>query len=60
MDIEVERSLLEAVTGEFGVHLPRHAITRGRPHTFTTRSWTRPPEDGETYAVISVNWGDPH
>ncbi|MER5895086.1 SMI1/KNR4 family protein [Streptomyces sp. NPDC001876] len=56
--IEVERSLLEAVTGEFGVHLPRHAITQGRLHTFTTRSWTRPPGDGETYAVISMNWGD--
>ncbi|WP_280885749.1 SMI1/KNR4 family protein [Streptomyces sp. LBL] len=51
---EVERSLLEAVTAEFGVHLPRHAIVNGRLHTFTTRSWTRPPRDGETYAVIRV------
>ncbi|MEE1810128.1 SMI1/KNR4 family protein [Streptomyces sp. BE133] len=53
---EVERSLLEAVTGEFGAHLPRHAIVNGRLHTFATRSWTRPPRDGETYAVVRMNW----
>ncbi|MFI1418135.1 SMI1/KNR4 family protein [Streptomyces sp. NPDC020731] len=51
---EVERSLLEAVAGEFGARLPRHAIVSGRLHTFTTRSWTRPPGDGETYAVIRM------
>ncbi|MFD5130123.1 SMI1/KNR4 family protein [Streptomyces olindensis] len=51
---EVERSLLEAVGGEFGVSLPRHAIVNGRLHTFTTRSWTRPPQDGETYMVIRI------
>ncbi|WP_216590757.1 SMI1/KNR4 family protein [Streptomyces brasiliscabiei] len=49
-----ERSLLEAVTAEFGVRLPRHALVHGRLHTFTTRSWTRPPGDGETYTVIRV------
>ncbi|MFD7786487.1 SMI1/KNR4 family protein [Streptomyces nojiriensis] len=49
-----ERSLLEAVTGEFGVRLPRHALTVGRLHTFTTRSWRRPPRDGEGYAVITL------
>lgn len=38
-----ERSLLEAVSGGFGVRLPRHAIVNGRLHTFVTRSWTRPP-----------------
>ncbi|MER5382015.1 SMI1/KNR4 family protein [Streptomyces sp. NPDC002688] len=54
---EVERSLLEAVAGEFGVHLPRHAIVNGRLHTFATRSWTRPPKDGETYTVIRVEMG---
>ncbi|NEA65238.1 SMI1/KNR4 family protein [Streptomyces sp. SID12488] len=52
---EVERSLLEAVAGEFGACLPRHAIVNGRLHTFTTRSWTRPPMDGETYAVIRMH-----
>ncbi|KOV94990.1 cell wall assembly protein [Streptomyces sp. NRRL B-1140] len=50
----VERSLLAAVAGEFGVRLPRHALVNGRLHTFVTRSWTRPPGDGETYAVIRV------
>ncbi|MEV5987100.1 SMI1/KNR4 family protein [Streptomyces sp. NPDC052051] len=54
-DTETERRLLEAVTAEFGVALPRHAIVNGRLHTFTTRSWTRPPQDGETYAVIRVS-----
>ncbi|AJE43631.1 SMI1/KNR4 family protein [Streptomyces nodosus] len=52
---EAERSLLEAVTVEFGAHLPRHAIMNGRLHTFTTRSWTRPPRDGETYTVIRMH-----
>jgi hypothetical protein len=51
---EAERPLLEAVAGEFGVRLPRHAIVRGRLHTFTTRPWTRPPGEGEGYMVISV------
>ncbi|MFB6814230.1 SMI1/KNR4 family protein [Streptomyces sp. NPDC056347] len=52
-----ERSLLEAVSEEFGVRLPRHALTEGRLHTFTTRSWTRPPGDGEAYVVIGRNGG---
>ncbi|MFG2481901.1 SMI1/KNR4 family protein [Streptomyces virginiae] len=51
---ETERSLLEAVTAEFGVRLPRHALMNGRLHTFTTRSWTRPPGEGEAYAVVSI------
>ncbi|PPS70654.1 MULTISPECIES: SMI1/KNR4 family protein [Streptomyces] len=54
----VERSLLEAVAEEFGARLPRHALVNGRLHTFVTRSWTRPPGDGETYAVIRVGSGD--
>jgi hypothetical protein len=49
-----ERSLLEAVAREFGASLPRHAIVNGRLHTFVSRSWTRPPRDGETYMVIRV------
>ncbi|MER6622840.1 SMI1/KNR4 family protein [Streptomyces sp. NPDC000931] len=52
---EAERPLLEAVAGQFGARLPRHAIVNGRLHTFTTRSWTRPPGDGETYTVIRMN-----
>ena len=50
-----ERSLLAAVAGEFGASLPRHAIANGRLHTFTSLSWTRPPRDGETYAVIRMH-----
>ncbi|WP_420077726.1 SMI1/KNR4 family protein [Streptomyces sp. JL3001] len=57
---EVERSVLEAVGAEFGAQLPRHAIVNGRLHTFTTRSWTRPPGDGETYAVIRLHQSAPH
>ncbi|MFE9680770.1 SMI1/KNR4 family protein [Streptomyces sp. NPDC006285] len=52
-----ERPLLEAVAEEFGVRLPRHALVNGRLHTCTTRSWTRPPRDGETYTVIRVLMG---
>ncbi|NSC19814.1 SMI1/KNR4 family protein [Streptomyces albus subsp. chlorinus] len=53
---EAERPLLEAVSQEFGVQLPRHALVNGRLHTCTTRSWTRPPRDGETYAVIRLGF----
>jgi hypothetical protein len=53
-DAEAERAVLEAVAEEFGVSLPRHALVAGRLHTFTTRSWRRPPRDGETYTVIRV------
>ncbi|MFI1825509.1 SMI1/KNR4 family protein [Streptomyces sp. NPDC020412] len=52
--VQAERSLLEAVTGEYDAHLPRHAIRQGRLHWLTTRSWTRPPADGESYVVVSV------
>ncbi|MFH8497281.1 SMI1/KNR4 family protein [Streptomyces coeruleorubidus] len=54
-----ERSLLDAVAGEFRACLPRHALVDGRLHTFVTRSWTRPPGDGETYAVIRMHRGTP-
>ncbi|MFH8790720.1 hypothetical protein [Streptomyces roseoverticillatus] len=42
------------VTAEFGVSLPRSALTSQdcRLHRFTTRSWTRPPGPGETYVVV--------
>ncbi|MFD7069095.1 SMI1/KNR4 family protein [Streptomyces sp. NPDC059913] len=55
-----ERALLEAVSEEFGVRLPRHALTTGRLHTFTTRSWTRPPGEGEGYAVIRLGREAPY
>ncbi|MEV0479470.1 SMI1/KNR4 family protein [Streptomyces sp. NPDC050508] len=57
---EAEQSLLETVAGEFGASLPRHAISNGRLHTFTTRSWTRPPRNGETYAVIRIHQAATH
>ncbi|MFC9502913.1 SMI1/KNR4 family protein [Streptomyces sp. NPDC057002] len=44
---EAQRLALSAVAVEFGTRLPRFALTRGLLHTFTTRSWTRPPEPGE-------------
>ncbi|MGW3288424.1 SMI1/KNR4 family protein [Streptomyces sp. NPDC001002] len=56
----VERALLEAVAGEFGASLPRHALMNGRLHTFTTRSWTRPPREGETYTVIRFHHAATH
>ncbi|MGA4800443.1 SMI1/KNR4 family protein [Streptomyces lavendulocolor] len=52
---DAEGALLEAVSEEFGTRLPRHAIVRGRLHTFITRSWKRPPREGETYLVIRRN-----
>ncbi|WP_339127918.1 SMI1/KNR4 family protein [Streptomyces sp. f51] len=52
---EAERPLLEALAAEFGARLPRHAIVSGRLHTLTTRSWTRPPGEGEGYMTI---WTD--
>ncbi|MFF0566061.1 SMI1/KNR4 family protein [Streptomyces sp. NPDC004041] len=54
--IRTERALLEAVADEFGVRLPRHAITRGRLHTFTTRPWSRPPGDGEARTAARLEW----
>ncbi|MGW1270704.1 SMI1/KNR4 family protein [Streptomyces sp. NPDC002491] len=52
-----ERALLAAVAAEFDVLLPRHALVHGRLHAFTSRSWTRPPQEGETYAVIRLHVG---
>ncbi|MEU4983143.1 SMI1/KNR4 family protein [Streptomyces sp. NPDC021969] len=49
-----ERALLAAVGGEFGVHLPRQALVHGRLHTCTSRSWTRPPRDGESYVEVRM------
>ncbi|WP_105970050.1 SMI1/KNR4 family protein [Streptomyces geranii] len=56
-EAEAERSLLDALAGEFGASLPRQAVEKGRLHTFTTGSWTRPPRDGETYTVLRVHLG---
>ncbi|MFF9645535.1 SMI1/KNR4 family protein [Kitasatospora aureofaciens] len=53
LDRTGERRALTAIAAEFGVSLPRFAITEGRLHTFTTRSWTRPPGPDETYVVVT-------
>lgn len=42
-----------ALHTELGLSLPRFALTRGRLRTFTTRSWTRAPRAGESYAHLS-------
>jgi hypothetical protein len=47
-----ERRALEALATEFGVRLPRFALTRGRLHTLRTRPWNRPPRPGERYATL--------
>ncbi|MFR0355065.1 SMI1/KNR4 family protein [Streptomyces sediminimaris] len=47
-----ELRLLQALHTELGLSLPRFALTRGRLPTFTTRSWTRAPRDGERFAHL--------
>ncbi|GAA2480143.1 SMI1/KNR4 family protein [Streptomyces thermolineatus] len=58
-DTEPDRELrvLEALHTELGLSLPRFALTRGRLHTFTTRSWTRAPRTGEGYAYACFGHG---
>ncbi|MFJ2775866.1 SMI1/KNR4 family protein [Kitasatospora sp. NPDC087315] len=51
-DRRAERAALTAIAAEFGVALPRFALTEGRLHSFTTRSWTRPPGPGESYGEL--------
>ncbi|MEU9594889.1 SMI1/KNR4 family protein [Streptomyces sp. NPDC048193] len=48
-----ERRLLAALESGFALSLPRFALTDGALHRFTTRSWTRAPREGESYAVFS-------
>jgi hypothetical protein len=50
---DCERRVLEALHSELGLSLPRFALTLGRLPTFTTRSWTRAPREGEAYATLS-------
>ncbi|MEU4876472.1 SMI1/KNR4 family protein [Streptomyces sp. NPDC021608] len=49
-----ERRALEALHTELGLSLPRFALTRGTLPTFTTRSWTRAPREGEVFAHLTV------
>ncbi|MFF2194282.1 SMI1/KNR4 family protein [Streptomyces sp. NPDC058157] len=43
---------LEALHAELGLSLPRFALTQGALPTLTTRSWTRAPREGESFAYI--------
>lgn len=51
-ELVCEQRMLEAVHTELGLSLPRFALTQGRLPTFTTRSWTRAPREGEGFAYI--------
>ncbi|MFF8375402.1 SMI1/KNR4 family protein [Streptomyces sp. NPDC015661] len=50
---EGERRFLEALHTALGLSLPRFALSEGRLRTFTTRSWTRAPREGEGFAYLS-------
>ncbi|MFJ7996362.1 SMI1/KNR4 family protein [Streptomyces sp. NPDC096310] len=52
-ELDGEPRVLAALHTELGLSLPRFALTRGRLHTFTTRSWTRAPRAGEGFAHLS-------
>ncbi|MFD9585121.1 SMI1/KNR4 family protein [Streptomyces sp. NPDC059980] len=55
-DTETDREVrvLEALHTELGLSLPCFALTRGSLHSFTTRSWTRAPRAGETFAYARL------
>ncbi|MFE6288254.1 SMI1/KNR4 family protein [Streptomyces sp. NPDC057877] len=56
-ELERERRVLRALHFELGLSLPRFALTEGRLHTFTTRSWTRAPREDEGFAYAYVSFG---
>ncbi|MFF5339590.1 SMI1/KNR4 family protein [Streptomyces althioticus] len=58
-DADLERCLLAAVEGEFGLSLPRHALAEGILPHLTTRSWNRAPREGEAYAYATLRGGRP-
>ncbi|XUM02383.1 SMI1/KNR4 family protein [Streptomyces venezuelae ATCC 10712] len=51
-DGEGVRRALRALHQSLGLSLPRLALTGNRLRTFTTRSWTRAPREGESYAYL--------
>ncbi|MFJ9743315.1 SMI1/KNR4 family protein [Streptomyces sp. NPDC101166] len=53
-ELDCEARLLTALHSELGLSLPRFALTRGRLSTFTTRSWTRAPRAGESFAYATI------
>lgn len=54
-----ERRLLAAVEEEFGLSLPRHALTEGVLPELTTRSWNPAPREGEAFSYATVGVGRP-
>ncbi|MEU3959899.1 SMI1/KNR4 family protein [Streptomyces buecherae] len=54
-----ERRALAALAAEFGVRLPRAALTGGCLHAVRTQPWNRPPAPGETYLIVRVAHGQP-
>ncbi|MFE2869504.1 SMI1/KNR4 family protein [Embleya sp. NPDC059259] len=47
-----EEHMFRAIAEEFGVTLPRHALLRGRLHSFETVGWSRRPRHGDTWLSI--------
>ncbi|MER5349846.1 SMI1/KNR4 family protein [Kitasatospora sp. NPDC002551] len=52
-----EHGLLTALAVEFGVALPRFALTEGRLHVFADPSWTPPRLPGEGLVRVVVSGG---
>ncbi|MET8700591.1 SMI1/KNR4 family protein [Kitasatospora sp. NPDC004723] len=55
-----EYGLLTALASEFGVALPRFALTEGRLHTFADPSWAPPRLPGEAYSTARMVLTEPH
>ncbi|MFE2040558.1 SMI1/KNR4 family protein [Streptomyces sp. NPDC059477] len=53
-DLDAEARVLAVLHTELGLSLPRFALTQGRLPTFTTRSWTRAPGEGEGFAYAMI------
>ncbi|WP_439678649.1 SMI1/KNR4 family protein [Embleya sp. MST-111070] len=51
-----EDHMLRAIADEFGVTLPRHALLRGRLHSFETVSWSREARPGDRWLSIGTGW----
>ncbi|MGW6055342.1 SMI1/KNR4 family protein [Streptomyces sp. NPDC055189] len=50
---DAETTVLHALHRELGLSLPCFALTRGSLPMCTTRSWTRAPREGESFAYLS-------
>ncbi|MFF2349573.1 SMI1/KNR4 family protein [Kitasatospora sp. NPDC058115] len=55
-----EHGLLTALAAEFGVALPRFALTEGRLHAFADPSWTPTRLPGEVYSEARIVLTEPH